>query len=85
MPARELAVVVGATGAFGQPIVQRLIGRGLTVLAVARSADSLAGLAERFGPALVPCAADISSDVAVDAIRAAVDAQGAPVLSLIHI
>lgn len=84
MPARELAVVVGATGAFGQPIVQRLIGRGLTVLAVARSTDSLHSLAERFGPALVPCAADLASDAAIDAIRAAVQVQGAPVRAVVH-
>jgi NAD(P)-dependent dehydrogenase (short-subunit alcohol dehydrogenase family) len=83
-PVRELAVVVGATGAFGQPIVERLIGRGLTVLAVARSAASLAGLAERFGPALVPCVADIADDSAIDAIRAAVEAQAAPVRMVVH-
>ena len=64
---RELAVVVGATGAFGQAIVERLVGRGLTVLAVARSTNSLAGLAERFGPRLLPCAADISGDASIGA------------------
>jgi NAD(P)-dependent dehydrogenase (short-subunit alcohol dehydrogenase family) len=82
--ARELAVVVGATGAFGQPIVERLIGRGLTVLAVARTAQSLAGLAERFGPALVPCVADIASDEAIEAIRVCVAAQGAAVRMVVH-
>lgn len=82
--ARELAVVVGATGAFGQPIVERLIGRGLTVLAVARTAQSLAGLVERFGPALVPCVADIASDEAIEAIRACVAAQGAAVRMVVH-
>ncbi|MCK6403438.1 MAG: SDR family oxidoreductase [Sphaerotilus natans subsp. sulfidivorans] len=85
---RELAVVVGATGAFGQAIVERLVGRGLTVLAVARSTNSLAGLAERFGPQLLPCAADIADDASVEAIRAAVDAQhaldGAPVRLVVH-
>lgn len=81
---RELAVVVGATGAFGQPIVERLIGRGLTVLAVARTAQSLAGLAERFGPALVPCVADIASDEAIEAIRVCVAAQGAAVRMVVH-
>lgn len=82
---RELAVVVGATGAFGQPIVERLIGRGLTVLAVARTVESLAGLAERFGPALVQCVADIASDEATPAIRACVAAQaGAAVRMVVH-
>ncbi|MEY8688555.1 MAG: SDR family NAD(P)-dependent oxidoreductase, partial [Leptothrix sp. (in: b-proteobacteria)] len=75
-PPRQLAVVVGATGAFGQAIVERLVGRSLTVLAVARSAASLAGLAEHFGAQLVPCAADIADDSAIDTIRAAVVAQG---------
>lgn len=84
MAQRELAVVVGATGAFGQPIVERLIGRGLTVLAVARSAASLSGLAERFGPALVPCAADIADDASIAAIGAAVEAQAAPVRAVVH-
>lgn len=82
--ARGLAVVVGATGAFGQPIVERLIGRGLTVLAVARSTASLATLAERCGPALVGCSADIADDSAIDAIRTAVEAQGAPVRMVVH-
>lgn len=88
MSERELAVVVGATGAFGQPIVARLIARGLTVLAVARSAASLTGLAERFGPSLVACVADIADDASIETIRAAVDAQaaidGAPVRMLVH-
>lgn len=83
-PGRELAVVVGATGAFGQAIVARLIGRGLTVLAVARSAASLAGLAERCGAALLPCVADIADDSAIEAIRAAVAAQAAPVRMVVH-
>lgn len=84
MSTRELAVVVGATGAFGQPIVERLIGRGLTVLAVARSAASLAGLADRFGSSLVPCAADIADDASIAAIRAAVQAHGVPVRAVVH-
>lgn len=82
--APELAVVVGATGAFGLSIVQRLVGRGLTVLAVSRSASSLAALRERFGPALVACPADIAVDASIDAIRAALDAQGGGVRMVVH-
>ena len=41
----ELAVVVGATGAFGNRIVQRLLQAGLGVVAVARSSVSLQSLA----------------------------------------
>jgi len=81
---RELAVVVGATGAFGQAIVARLIGAGLTVLAVARSTANLAELSARFGSALVGCAADIADDGAIEAIRAAVTAQGLPVRLVVH-
>lgn len=81
---RELAVVVGATGAFGQAIVARLVGAGLTVLAVARSTANLTDLSARFGSALVGCAADISDDGAIDAIRATVTAQGLPVRMVVH-
>lgn len=82
--APELAVVVGATGAFGQPIVQRLVARGLTVLAVARSEAPLAALAARHGAALVPCVADIGHDDAVPAIHSRVQALGAPVRMVVH-
>ncbi len=78
--ARELAVVVGATGAFGQAIVDRLAAAGLGVVAVARSADSLAALGERV-PGLIACAADIASDASVDTIAAALDR---PVRMIVH-
>lgn len=81
---RELAVVVGATGAFGQAIVARLIGAGLTVLAVARSTTNLTELSARFGPALVGCAADIADDGAIDVIHAAITSQGLPVRMVVH-
>lgn len=78
--ARELAVVVGATGAFGQAIVDRLAAAGLGVVAVARSADSLAALRERV-PGLIACAADIASDASVETIAAALDR---PVRMIVH-
>mgnify|MGYP000724058601 FL=1 len=77
---RELAVVVGATGAFGQAIVDRLAAAGLGVVAVARSADSLAALRERV-PGLIACAADIASDASVETIAAALDR---PVRMIVH-
>lgn len=43
--AREVAVVVGATGSVGSLLVRRLMARGLDVVAVARDADALAALA----------------------------------------
>ncbi len=76
----ELAVVVGATGAFGNAMVERLAAAGLGVVAVARSADSLAVLRERV-PGLVACAADIASDSAIAVIAAAVDR---PVRMVVH-
>lgn len=82
--ARELAVVVGATGAFGQPIVERLIHRGLKVLAVGRDADRLARLAASHGPALVGCRADIADDSAIDIVRAAIAMLDAPVRMIVH-
>ncbi len=78
--AKELAVVVGATGAFGQAIVDRLTAAGLGVVAVARSADSLAALRERV-PGLIVCAADIASDSSIEAIAAALDR---PVRMIVH-
>lgn len=77
---QEIAVVVGATGAMGQVIVGRLAARGLKVVAVARSADSVASLVASTKN-VVACAADISSDSSIDAIRAAADG---PVRAVVH-
>ncbi|MEI8168626.1 MAG: SDR family oxidoreductase [Rhodoferax sp.] len=67
---KEWVVIVGATGAFGQVMVERLIRNGLGVVAVARSALALEALAASY-PGLVPCVADIASDSSIDIIRAA--------------
>jgi NAD(P)-dependent dehydrogenase (short-subunit alcohol dehydrogenase family) len=61
----DIAVVVGASGALGGAIAERLRAEGLTVVGVARTADGPLG-----------CAADIGSDDAVAAIAAAVEAAG---------
>lgn len=76
----ELAIVVGATGAMGQRIVQRLAARGLRMLAVARSSGALAGLAADC-PSVRACVADIADDAAIEAIRAAIDG---PVRMVVH-
>ncbi len=68
-----LGVVVGATGALGSAIVARLRSAGLRVIAVARSADALAALADG-DEQIVPLAADLQSDGAIDTIAAACDA-----------
>jgi NAD(P)-dependent dehydrogenase (short-subunit alcohol dehydrogenase family) len=58
----SIAVVVGATGALGAAIAQRLRGAGLTVVGVARAGAE--------------CTADIGSDAAVTAIAESVAAAG---------
>jgi NAD(P)-dependent dehydrogenase (short-subunit alcohol dehydrogenase family) len=77
---QELAVVVGATGAFGNAIVDRLTAAGLGVVAVARTTASLEALQSRH-PGLVACVADIASDDAIEAIRKAVTG---PVRMVVH-
>lgn len=80
MSVAEQAVVVGATGAFGTVVVDKLLSEGLRVVAVARSAEALASMAAG-RPGLVPCIADIGDDSAIDAIRAAVTG---PVRMVVH-
>lgn len=70
---KDIAIVVGSTGAMGRVITQRLQGAGLQVLAVARTADALAELAQQV-PGIRTCVADIADDSAMDAIRAHIDA-----------
>jgi NAD(P)-dependent dehydrogenase (short-subunit alcohol dehydrogenase family) len=71
--ARQIAIVVGSTGAMGRHITRTLRDAGLQVLAVARSADALQTLAEQV-PGIRPCVADIGSDEAIATLRAAIDA-----------
>ncbi|MFM2054371.1 MAG: hypothetical protein RL456_2408, partial [Pseudomonadota bacterium] len=70
---KEIAIVVGSTGAMGQVITQRLADAGLQVIAVARTADALHTLALQV-PGIRACAANIAADSAIDAIRAQIDA-----------
>jgi NADP-dependent 3-hydroxy acid dehydrogenase YdfG len=70
---KEIAVVVGSTGAMGVVITRRLAAAGLKVVAVARSADALASLVDT-GPGVQACVADIGDDSAIEAIRAHLDA-----------
>ena len=69
----DLAVVVGATGSIGSAVVERLAGRGLRVLAVARGKESLDDLAARV-PGVLPCVADIGDASATPAITEGVEA-----------
>lgn len=69
---RGVAVVVGATGALGGPIAERLSAAGLHVIGVARTPGSAA-------PGGTRCQADVGADESVAAIRDAVQAAGATV------
>lgn len=64
----EWAVVAGATGAIGSNIVERMVGRGLGVVAVARTAEDLEALAASHS-SVHPCVADITSSEAGALIR----------------
>jgi NAD(P)-dependent dehydrogenase (short-subunit alcohol dehydrogenase family) len=76
----EIAVVVGATGAFGKAIVAKLTSSGVGVIAVARTADNLTALVKEF-PSVIPCIADISSDTSIEHIRAVLNK---PVRMVVH-
>lgn len=78
---RRQAIIVGASGALGAVIVADLVAAGLEVLGVARSAASLATLAEQHGAMFRPVVADIASDSAIETIAAAIDA---PVAMVVH-
>jgi len=70
--AGEIAVVVGATGAIGAAVVRRLTGRGLPVLAVARSKTDLDALAASCD-LVTGCPADIGSNEATSVISGALE------------
>jgi NAD(P)-dependent dehydrogenase (short-subunit alcohol dehydrogenase family) len=70
--------VVGATGAIGQAVVGRLTGRGVPVLAVARSKPDLDALASACD-LVTPCPADIGSNDAIEAISSALAGLGGSV------
>jgi NAD(P)-dependent dehydrogenase (short-subunit alcohol dehydrogenase family) len=77
---KELAVVVGATGAFGKVIVAKLAAAGLGVIAVARSAEHLTALVKE-NSNVMPCIADIASDSSMQQISDVIDK---PVRMVVH-
>ena len=66
----EWAVVAGAAGTIGRAICERLLGRGLGVVAVGRTASALEELAAG-RESVVGCPADITTDEGGHAVRAA--------------
>ena len=80
---QQLAVVVGASGAFGTAITRRLLAGGLAVLAVGRDEARLEALALAHD-GVVPCVADVADDRAVATVGAALAARQQPVRAVVH-
>ena len=76
----ETAVVSGAACAIGRVIVQRLVSRGLDVVAVGRNIAALEELAASL-PTSASRSADLSDDAAIEIILAALDR---PVRMIVH-
>lgn len=73
-----VSVVVGATGAVGRAVVERLSAAGHPVLAVGRNAEALTALADEV-PNVGTCVTDLAEDAAIDAIGTALAEQDAAV------
>ena len=72
-PWPTLCVVVGATGAFGRAVTERLVdARPAGARRSAGTRRDLAALAAEV-PGVTPCVADIADDAAIEAIGAALD------------
>ncbi len=70
-PAEGSIVIVGATGSVGGKIVERMLGRNIPVVAVARSEDKLKELAAT-SDLITPCAADIGENSSIEKIKSAI-------------
>jgi len=69
---RELAVMVGATGALGTTVAHRLVDAGLHLLAIGRREDELKTLAAT-SEHISYVIADIGDDSAIEIIKAKID------------
>jgi 3-oxoacyl-[acyl-carrier protein] reductase len=56
----KLILVGGATSGLGRGVAEALLAEGARVIGVARSSEPLAELADRYGPAFRPYAADLT-------------------------
>ena len=69
---RELAVMVGATGALGTTVAHRLVDAGLHLLAIGRREDELKALAAT-SEHISYVIADIGDDSAIDVIKSKIN------------
>ena len=69
----SLALVLGATGGLGPAVVEAFLGRGDTVLAVARAQGDLGSLRDRMGERMRIDAADLTREAAVEALWQRID------------
>jgi 3-oxoacyl-[acyl-carrier protein] reductase len=65
---RQIAVVTGASRGIGRALVERLREREHVVIAIARSSDDLAGVADHTGA--LPYVLDVADPIAVDQVFA---------------
>ena len=80
---RELAVMVGATGALGTTVAHRLIDAGLHLLAIGRREDELKALAAT-SEHISYVVADIGDDACIEIIKAKVNAINTTVRMVVH-
>ena len=62
-------VVGGAGSGLGRAVAEQLVAEGARVLLVARSEDTLQGVARELGEQALHCAADVSQPSGVDKVR----------------
>ncbi|MFR9806500.1 SDR family NAD(P)-dependent oxidoreductase [Pseudonocardia sp. RS010] len=72
------ALVIGATGSVGGAVLRRLRKEGLTVVAVARSAETLQALSAA-DPGVIACPADIGAEDCGERIASSCGEVGRPV------